>query len=200
MTTNYEARLGDYVPTTVTVTRGFPTQHALTEGEVRVMSVAALRSGIAPRYFADRHPMVDAGHDVAQPGDVLVSIEGGTVGETLVVDEELGEFVPSQQVATLRVLEPIRLDPWYLGAWLSTDPAQEQLRRLTRGSGIQRIPIKDLSSLTVPIPPIARQREIGERYRAFAAAVRSHRALVACLEGLREVDLKTVFASGQGRS
>jgi len=164
------------------------------------MSVAALRSGIDPRYFADCDPIADAGHDVARPGDVLVSIEGGTVGETLVVDEELGEFVPSQQVATLRVLEPIRLDPWYLGAWLSTDPAQEQLRRLTRGSGIQRIPIKDLSSLVVPIPRIARQREISERYRAFGAAIRSHRALVACLEELREVDLMTVFASGPGRS
>ena len=40
-----------------------------------------------PRYFADRDAIADVGLDVAQPGDVLVSIEGGTVGETLVVDE-----------------------------------------------------------------------------------------------------------------
>ncbi|MGO9956197.1 MAG: restriction endonuclease subunit S [Solirubrobacteraceae bacterium] len=159
------------------------------------MSVAALRNATDPRHLADHDAIADAGLDVARPDDVLVSIEGGTVGETLIVDDELGEFVPSQQVATLRVLEPTRLEPWYLGAWLSTDPAQEQLRRLTRGSGIQRIPIKDLSSLTVPVPLIAQQHEISERYRAFEAAIRSHRAVIACLEELRDLDLGTIFAS-----
>jgi restriction endonuclease S subunit len=94
----------------------------------------------------------------------------------------------------------MRLDPWYLGAWLSTDPAQEQLRRLTRGSGIQRIPIKDLSSLAVPLPPIAQQRAISERYLAFEAAIRSHRAVATCLEELRDLDLVTAFASGLGGS
>jgi hypothetical protein len=201
MTSVRETRLGEFVPTTVTITRGFPTQRARTDGEVRVMSVAALRNAADPRYFADRDAIADVGLDVARAGDVLVSIEGGTVGESLVVDGELGEFVPSQQVATLRVLEPTRLNPWYLGAWLSTDPAQEQLRRLTRGSAIQRIPIKDLSSLTVPVPPIAQQHQISERYLAFEAAIRSHRAVTACLEELRDLDLVTVFASGSlGRS
>ena len=196
MTTARETRLGDFVPATVTITRGFPTQRAMPEGEVRVMSVAALRNATDPRHFADRDAIADVGLDVAETGDVLVSIEGGTVGETLVVDEVLGEFVPSQQVATLRVLEPTRLDPWYLGAWLSTDPGQEQLRRLTRGSGIQRIPIKDLSSLAVPVPPIAQQHEISERYLAYEAAIRSHRAVAECLEELRDLDLVTAFASG----
>lgn len=200
MTTVGETRLGDFVPTTVTITRGFPTQRALADGKVRVMSVAALRNSTIPRYFADHDTIADAGLDVARPGDVLVSVEGGTVGETLVVDEAFGEFVPSQQVATLRVVEPTQLDPWYLGAWLSTDPVQEQLRRLTRGSGIKRIPVKDISSLTAPIPPIAQQREIGERHLAFEAAIRSHRAVAACLEELRDLDLVTVFASAVGET
>jgi hypothetical protein len=196
MTSLPDTRLGDLAPTTLTIRRGFPTQRALTDAEVRVMSVAALRRASDPRYFADRGAIADVGLDVAQPGDVLVSIEGGTVGETLVVDEDMGDFVPSQQVATLRVLEPTRLDPWYLGAWLSTDSAQEQLRRLTRGSGIQRIPIKDLSSLSVPVPPIAQQHEISKRYLAFEAAIRSHRSVTACLEELRDLDLVAAFASG----
>jgi len=196
MTSVDERRLGDLVGDTVTITKGFPTQRAQTDGDIRVMSVAALRNAAVPRYFAGRDAIADVGLDVARMGDVLVSIEGGTVGETLVVDEELGEFVPSQQVATLRVLEPTQVDPWYLGAWLSTDPAQEQLRRLTRGSAIQRIPIKDLSSLAVPLPPIAHQHEISERYLAFEAAIRSHRAVAKCLEELRDLDLVTAFASG----
>lgn len=45
-----------------------------------------------------------------------------------------------------------RTDPWYLGAWLSTEVGGEQLRRLARGSGIQRIAMKDLSSPTISVP------------------------------------------------
>src|SRR5207249_1841050 len=109
------------------------------EGEVRVMSVAALRNAAPPKHYAQRIDLTE--DDIAQPGDVLVAIEGGTVGETLVVPEGLEEFVPSQQAATLRVRDLAHLDPWYLGAWLTSEPATEQLRRLARGLGIQRIPI-----------------------------------------------------------
>ncbi|HZQ86077.1 MAG TPA: restriction endonuclease subunit S [Acidimicrobiales bacterium] len=131
---------------------------------------------------------------MGQAGDVLVAIEGGTVGETLVVPDGLNEFVPSQQVATLRVHDGTLIDPWYLGAWLTAEPAAEQLRRLARGLGIQRIPIKELSSVVVQVPPIHEQRRIGERFRAFENSIRSHRAVTACLEGLRDADLVVTFA------
>jgi hypothetical protein len=118
----------------------------------------------------------------------------GTVGETMVVAEGLAEFVPSQQVAILRVTDTDEVDPWYLGAWFSADEAREQLRRLTRGMGIQRIPIRELASLTVKLPTLARQREISRRFLAFETAIKAHRAVAACLEDLREVDLIVAFA------
>jgi Type I restriction modification DNA specificity domain len=194
MTTFEEIRLGD-LGTALTVTKGFPTQRATPEGEVRVMSVAALRNAAPPKYFAERDAIADVGLEVARPGDVLVAIEGGTVGETLVVPDGVEEFVPSQQAATLRVVDTTRLDPWYLGAWLTTEHAREQLRRLARGMGIQRIPIKELASLLVRVPPLADQREIGERFLAFETAIQSHRAVTACLEDLRDLDLVVTFAS-----
>jgi hypothetical protein len=187
-----EVRLGDLVPAAVAITRGFPTQRAVDEGEVRVMSVAALRNAAPPKHYAERIGLTE--DDIAQPGDVLVAIEGGTVGETLVVPEGLEEFVPSQQAATLRVRDLAHLDPWYLGAWLTSEPAAEQLRRLARGLGIQRIPIKELSSLIVRVPPLSEQRAIGERFRAFEAAIQSHRAMSSCLEELRDLDLVVTFA------
>lgn len=193
MTTFEEIRLAD-LATALTVTKGFPTQRALPEGEVRVMSVAALRNAAAPKYFAEREAIADVGLEVAQPGDVLVAIEGGTVGETLVVPHGIEEFVPSQQAATLRVVDTTRFDPWYLGAWLTTEPAREQLRRLARGMGIQRIPIKELASLIVRVPSIADQREIGEHFCRFESAIQSHRAVAECLEELRNVDLIVMFA------
>jgi hypothetical protein len=192
VTTVQEVRLGDLVPAVLDITRGFPTHRAVPEGDVRVMSVAAMRNATPPRYFADRTDITESA--LARPGDVLVAIEGGTVGETLVVPDGLEEFVPSQQAATLRVHDRSRLDPWYLGAWLSADPAGEQLRRLARGLGIQRIPIKELSSLIVRVPPLDTQRAIGERFQAFEMAIRSHRAVGACLEELRDLDLVVTFA------
>jgi restriction endonuclease S subunit len=190
-----EVRLADLADV-LTITEGFPTQRAVPEGDVRVMSVAELRNDSPPKYFAERDAIVDVGLELGQPGDVLVAIEGGTVGETLVVPEGIEEFVPSQQAATLRVIENARLDPWYVGAWLTTEPAHEQLRRFARGLGIQRIPIKDLTSLVVRVPPLDLQREIGQRFLAFETAIRSHRTVAACLEDLRDHDLVVTFASG----
>ena len=194
MTTFEDTRLTD-LAAALTVTKGFPTQRALPEGDVRVMSVAALRNNAPPKYFAERHAIADVGVEIARPGDVLVAIEGGTVGETFVVSDGIAAFVPSQQVATLRVVDPRRLDPWYLGAWLTTEPAREQLRRLARGLGIQRIPIKELASLIVRVPPLDEQREIGQRFLAFESAIRSHRSVTACLEELRDLDFVVTFAA-----
>ena len=193
MTTFEEIRLSD-LALALAITKGFPTQRALPKGDVRVMSVAAIRNTALAKHFADRDDLADLGMELARPGDVLVAIEGGTVGETLVVPDGIDEFVPSQQAATLRISDTTRLDPWYLGAWLTTEPAREQLRRLARGLGIQRIPIKDLASLIVRVPPLRDQREIGERFRAFEAAIQSHRAVTACLEELRSLDLVLTFA------
>jgi hypothetical protein len=193
MTTFEETRLGDLGPA-LTITKGFPTQRALREGDVRVMSVAALRNAALPKHFAERDGLADIGLELAQSGDVLVAIEGGTVGESLVVPDGIDEFVPSQQAATLRVADTTRLDPWYLGAWLATEPGREQLRRLARGLGIQRIPIRDLASLIVRVPPLQDQRAIGERFRAFETAIQSHHAVTACLEDLRNLDLVLTFA------
>jgi len=195
MTSFEEMRLGD-LARILMVTKGFPTQRAMPAGDVPVMSVAALRNAASPKYFAEPEAIADLGLQLAQPGDVLVAIEGGTVGETLVVPDGIEPFVPSQQVATLRVVDTTRLDPWYLGAWLATEPAREQLRRLARGAGIQRIPIKELTSLVLRVPPLADQREIGERFHAFETAVQSHRAVTACLEELRDADLVVTFAEG----
>jgi restriction endonuclease S subunit len=191
-----EFRLGD-LANVLAVRRGFPTHRATPDGDVRVMSVAALRNDSPPRHFADREAISELGLEPAQPGDVLIAVEGGTVGETLVVPEGIDEFVPSQQVATLRVLDPSELDPWYLGAWLTTEPAREQIRRLARGTAIQRVPMKDLASMAVRVPPLADQRMVGKRFLAFEKAIQLHRSVAACLEDLRVLDLVMTFAKSE---
>jgi hypothetical protein len=194
-----EARLGD-LASAVTITRGFPTQRTVPDGDIPVMSVADLRNDSAPRHFADLDAIDEAGLSLAQPGDVLVAIEGGTVGETIAVGEGLAQFVPSQQVAILRVTDTTELDPWYLGAWFATEQARDQLRRLARGAGIQRIPIREVASVTVKLPMLSQQREIGSRFVAFETAIKAHRAVAACLEDLRDLDMVVAFSDAADRA
>lgn len=195
MTTTRDSRLSELTDA-ITMHRGFPTQRATPDADVRVMSIAALRNGSPPKYFADQWDLDDLGLEPARAGDVLISIEGGTVAETMVVPLGIEEFVPSQQVATLRVADRQLLDPGYVGAWLSAEPARGQLRRFARGSGIQRIALKDLGALVLRVPPLADQVKIGARYLAFEAAIQTHRAVAACLEELRDIDLVVAFAEG----
>jgi hypothetical protein len=211
--TNFKAvRLADLADV-LTITKGFPTQHAVPEGDVRVMSIAALRNQTPPKLYADRDAISEAGLRTAQAGDVLVAVEGGTVGETMIVAAGIDEFVPSQQVATIRIsdtLFPISdtlfpdlvlaLDPYYLGAWLSTEQAREQIRRLARGTAVQRIPVSDLASLTVMIPPLEDQLAIGRRFKAFENAIRKHQAVTAHLQDLCDLDLVVTFADAEERS
>jgi type I restriction-modification system DNA methylase subunit len=199
MSTFTEFRLGD-LASAVTVSRGFPTQRTVSDGDVPVMSVADLRNSSAPRHFADLDAIDEAGLSFAEPGDVLVAIEGGTVGETMIVAEESVTFIPSQQVAVLRVTDDGVVDPWYLGAWFATEPAREQLRRLARGAGIQRIPVRELGSLVVRLPALWQQRAIGRHFRAFETAVKAHQAVAACLEDLRDVELVMAFSDAAERA
>jgi restriction endonuclease S subunit len=199
MTAFTEVRLGDLFRA-LTITRGFPTHRTVPDGDVPVMSVADLRNNSAPRHFADRDAIEDASLSLAEPGDVLVAIEGGTVGETMVVAEGLAQFVPSQQVAILRVIDTGEVDPWYLGAWFATEEAREQLLRLAGGVTIQRIRTRELASLIVKLLPLSQQRDIGRRFVAFETAIKSHRAVVGCLEDLRDVELVVAFSDAADRA
>jgi restriction endonuclease S subunit len=196
MTVFEEIRLSD-LEGAISIRRGFPTQRASSKGPVPVLSLAAVRNDAPPRHFADWADIYDLGLELAQAEDVLIAIEGGTVGEAIVVPPATHKFVASQQVATLRVVDRTAIDPWYLGAWLSTTVGREQMQRLARGSGIQRVPIGELSSLVIRIAPIEDQMEIGERYFAFEDSIRSHRAVTACLQKVRDLDLVVAFADGR---
>jgi hypothetical protein len=188
-----EVRLGDLAPA-VTTTRGFPTNRTVPDGDVPVMSIADLRNDSAPRHFADLDAIEEAGLSFAKPGDVLIAIEGGTVGEAMVVPEGLAQFVPSQQVAILRVTDTDQVDPWYMGAWFAAQQGRAQLLGLAAGVAIRRIRIRDLASVTVKLLTLSQQRDIGRRFVAFEAAIKAHRAVAECLEDLRDVDLVMTFS------
>lgn len=127
-----ELQLGDM--TQVQLHRGIPTSRTESAGDLPVLSVAALRNGDAPSRYVSRNVLESErrGGTLVEQNDVLVAVEGGTVGECLVIPWDDYEFVPSQQVATIRVSPGAEIDPWYLGAWLTSYPGRMRLLMLAR--------------------------------------------------------------------
>lgn len=176
--------------------RGVPTARTLDSGTIPVLSIADLRSGRAPRSFVEPEDLQDLGAMVAEPNDVLISIEGGTVGECLAVDDTRVTFVPSQQVATVRVGGDALVDPWYLAAWLGSEEGELAVKMLARGAAIQRIAIRDLESLQVKVLPLDEQRHIGKMYQAFQRSIQSHRDAIIDLEMLLPIEVNQAIRHG----
>jgi restriction endonuclease S subunit len=180
----------------ITITRGVPTQATAASSELPVFSVAELSGNSSTKRFIDKSTLTEAGLRIPTAGDTLISLEGATAGETFTVPVESDQFAASQQAAVVHVLDPAKLDPWYLGAWLTTDAAQGQLRRLGRGTGVRRIAIKDLSTLTMPMPMLPKQqRRIGQDFRTFQAAIKIHRDIADHLETMRVLRAELSFCS-----
>ena len=173
--------------------RGIPTSRTESEGELPVYSVAALRNGDYPQRYVSREDLESSDSALSMANDIWITVEGGSVGECLVIPDEDPEFVHSQQVAMIRVWQNAEIDPWYLGAWLSSFEGRDEVTKLARGSAIKRIAFKDLAKVEVPIPELTQQRRIGARYRAFSAAIIAHQEAVSELLKLRDADLLLAF-------
>jgi restriction endonuclease S subunit len=94
---------------------------------------------------------------------------------------------------TLRVTEPSTLLPEYLAAWIVSPLGRQQLLRLARGSGIQRIAFSDVFKLAVPLPPMDVQTDVCNRLSGFSDAIAEHRRVVDTLNELREIELTWLF-------
>jgi hypothetical protein len=57
-----------------------------------------------------------------------------------------------------------------------------QMRRLTRGQKVQRIPLRDLNTVSIPLAQRSTQTAVGDQYRNFQAAIKVHRQTAQRLE------------------
>ena len=177
----------------LTINRGIPTQVTASRGQLPVLSVPELRTGADAKRFVNEGARTEAHQGIVVEEDVLVSLEGAAAGEIFVVPQDFPGFVPSQQVAVIRIQDRSRLDPWYVGAFLSTESARNQMRRLARGVKVQRIPVKDLDSLTIPLLSLTAQTSYGSYYRAYQKAIRAHRETARHLEAMCATDMEMNF-------
>lgn len=193
--TGYDMRQVVDLSPVLQLIKGLPTSRTRDRGEIPVMSIAVLRNGEHPKLFVNAEQMEDVEAQLAEVGDVLVAVEGGTVGESLIVTEKMVGFVGSQQAMTLRVLKNGPLDPWYLAAWLRSDRGRSNLSRLVKGSGIQRIANRDLLTLEIAVPPMPEQLRIGQIFRTFTEAIEAHKEIMSSLESLLGIEVEAALAS-----
>jgi type I restriction enzyme S subunit len=91
------------------------------------------------------------------PGDVLLSI-AGTIGRTAVVPVNSVEMNCNQAVAIIRPNEKIL--SVYLGSWLDSTSAKSQIGLEAVTATIANLSLGVISKLKLPLPTIARQREL----------------------------------------
>lgn len=123
-----------------------------------------------------------------RPGDVLFRTRGASNLAVLV------ETIPDPTVALnplviIRSRDPSLLDPGYLHWVLNSEALRDDIEREARGTIIRMVGAKSLQDLQIPVPPIARQRDIA----AVARMARHEHELEARLRARRQQFVEQVL-------
>ncbi|MFH5207413.1 restriction endonuclease subunit S [Antrihabitans sp. NCIMB 15449] len=115
----------------------------------------------------------------SQPGDIVMTTKG-TVGRVAVVPSTLEQVVYSPQLCYFRVKDEEELDSAYLAAWFRSADRKSQSELLMYKSDMAPyINLRDIRSLTVPIPDRSEMKEAGLVQRVLL-----DRFEVGCAENL----------------
>lgn len=133
--------------------------------------------------FIDRIQYRKAVNQVLRQGDVLIAFKGnvgkiGIVPDNVPAEGSSTIWTAGQSLMILRLKARHRLSPHVLYEYLSDEVVQEHLKSLAGGSAIQTIAMKDLKSLTIPLPDEETQAKV-------AAAVAERQSLYRQIEQLK---------------
>lgn len=131
----------------------------------------------------DRVQLRKAANQVLRSGDVLIAFKGsvgkvGIVPDDVPVDGSSKIWAAGQSLMILRLKSRHKLSPHVLYEYLSDEVVQEHLKSLAGGTAIQTIAMKDLKSLTIPLPNKETQAKV-------AAALAEREALYNQIEQLK---------------
>jgi len=155
----------------------------LRAGDVRGNRVAPTGADFVSSAF-----MRQIGRKASQPGDIILTTKG-TVGRMSVVPTDMEEVVYSPQICFFRVLDSAKLDPGFLAGWFrSPDLKRQTATVMFKSDMAPYISLTDIRSLSVPLPSVARQKEIGASQRVlldlFASKVTEGRLLADLRDAL----------------
>ena len=128
--------------------------------------------------------------DPLKKGDVLLTSEA-PLGEVALVPND-DDLVLSQRLFALRTKSEL-LDSRYLMYFFQSKIGQEELKGRSSGSTVVGIRQTELVNISVPCPPIANQRVVGEVLAAIDAKISANEALSKTLEVIAQTTFKSWF-------
>lgn len=139
------------------------------EGNPSYLSITDIEDGEVRRPLKkiEKDSDVLANH-LLQDGDIVIArmaLEGGSFKVAAVDVEGDERIVPSQNFYVVTV-DKKRVSPMFVAGFLNSDVGQELLSRTTAGEAVRNITTDGLRDLVVPVPAMADQRDVAERYQA----------------------------------
>ena len=175
------------------ISRGVVSSRTRQSGPIEVLGLGDLREKRPARRFLALPDLIANKIDVVQNDDVLVGLSGSDIADTWVVQPDRSGFVPSQQAAVLRVLDPSKLDPWFLGAWLRSPVGKRCLQRVVSGASVAHMTLRDLKGIEIALPKIQEQTQIATKFKNYSRAISAHGEVMKNLGELLDIELGIAF-------
>lgn len=154
-------------------------KHELSESGIPLLGIDNVHvERFAPNYsrFVDQRKFLTLARYAVRPRDVIITIMG-TVGRCCVVPEDIGTALSSKHLWTM-TFDSSRVVPELVCWQLNHAPwARAWFRRGGQGGIMDAIQSSTLKSLKLPVPPMAEQVNIAERYRAIQSRIQADEAM-----------------------
>jgi type I restriction enzyme S subunit len=128
-----------------------------------------------------KHAEITKGH--LKSNDVLITTRGN-IGELAIVPERHENSNINAQIVLLRCNNDWY--PLFLLFVLSSSMVREQLAKLTTGTALKQLPVKNLKKLQIPLPPLEQQIKIASILDAADTYRQKTKALIAKYDELTQ--------------
>ncbi len=115
---------------------------------------------------------------------------------TIALLDDCDEAIISQAYAVFEVVDCEKLLPEYLMMWFRRPEFDRYARFHSHGSAREVFDWDELCNVMLPIPSIARQREIVEEYETLSRRIRLNEQMIARLEETAQALYRKMFVDG----
>ena len=139
----------------------------LKASEYQETGVPIIRlQNVRPNHFLDKdikYISQSKAHELQRhnykPGDLVIAKLGDPCGTACVIPDSAGEGIIVADVVRFRG-NPTKVDHGYLSYFLNSPAAQDQIRKMSKGTTRQRINLTEIKKIAVPFFSLPEQRRI----------------------------------------
>lgn len=103
-------------------------------------------------------------------GDLILTKVGRPLKCTVVDAKDDEHLFVGPNLYAIRLNTDL-IDPYFVKAYLESPTGQALLSRISCGVGMPVIPMRDLKEITIPVPPMSKQKAVSNLYKARLAEV-----------------------------